>query len=445
MPLRGDAGKHPRLPGPTRPALPPGRAARGPAGCWPDLRSFAACRWGELAERAHVSKPTVVRFAAASAATAWPTSSAQAGRQRSTRACPSCTARSTTTTRPTTVVKVIDNAVQRAAATTATPPPTRPSSAPSPRWRGRPPSNGIEFYGVGNSGIVAQDAQHWFFRLGAARSPTVDGHVQVMSATMLKPGDRGGDRDHQLRAQQPRPWTPGDMARARAPPSSSSPPAARRWRTGARPQPPAGGRPSRGPRPLARWSQAAAPDGDRHPDHRAWRCAWGRDCARCSRTSKEPARKAKRYAPAVKPVRRRGSPNWPQQFPRPMRASRCQRLRRRRRPRGMRGRRPAPAALGGHQRPAATMPRCQRAAARGDHRPTPAVGPMHRAGVPQQASLRARRSASQVGSCHRRRRAPCSAAGGQVLLSRSAVDAAHRRAPARSWHGSCRPATNPPR
>ncbi len=47
----------------------------------------------------------------------------------------------------------------------------------------------IEFYGVGNSGIVAQDAQHKFFRLGVNATAVSDGHVQVMSATMLKPGD----------------------------------------------------------------------------------------------------------------------------------------------------------------------------------------------------------------------------------------------------------------
>ncbi len=47
----------------------------------------------------------------------------------------------------------------------------------------------IEFYGVGNSGIVAQDAQHKFFRLGLNTIAYSDGHMQVMSATLLKPGD----------------------------------------------------------------------------------------------------------------------------------------------------------------------------------------------------------------------------------------------------------------
>jgi RpiR family transcriptional regulator, carbohydrate utilization regulator len=47
----------------------------------------------------------------------------------------------------------------------------------------------IEFYGVGNSGIVAQDAQHKFFRLGVNTVAYSDGHMQVMSATLLGPGD----------------------------------------------------------------------------------------------------------------------------------------------------------------------------------------------------------------------------------------------------------------
>lgn len=47
----------------------------------------------------------------------------------------------------------------------------------------------VEFYGVGNSGFVAADAQHKFFRLGVNAVACSDGHVQVMSATMLGSGD----------------------------------------------------------------------------------------------------------------------------------------------------------------------------------------------------------------------------------------------------------------
>jgi RpiR family carbohydrate utilization transcriptional regulator len=47
----------------------------------------------------------------------------------------------------------------------------------------------LEFFGVGNSGIVAQDAQHKFFRLGFHTISHSDGHMQIMSASLLGPGD----------------------------------------------------------------------------------------------------------------------------------------------------------------------------------------------------------------------------------------------------------------
>ena len=47
----------------------------------------------------------------------------------------------------------------------------------------------VEFFGVGNSGIVALDAQHKFFRLGITSIAYSDGHMQVMSASLMGPGD----------------------------------------------------------------------------------------------------------------------------------------------------------------------------------------------------------------------------------------------------------------
>jgi RpiR family carbohydrate utilization transcriptional regulator len=47
----------------------------------------------------------------------------------------------------------------------------------------------IEFYGQGNSGIVALDAQHKFFRLQVHAVAYSDPHIHGMAATMLKPGD----------------------------------------------------------------------------------------------------------------------------------------------------------------------------------------------------------------------------------------------------------------
>lgn len=47
----------------------------------------------------------------------------------------------------------------------------------------------IEFYGSGNSGIVAEDIQHKFFRLGIATVAYSDPHIFCMSALTLQPGD----------------------------------------------------------------------------------------------------------------------------------------------------------------------------------------------------------------------------------------------------------------
>ncbi|TXT34504.1 MAG: RpiR family transcriptional regulator [Comamonadaceae bacterium] len=47
----------------------------------------------------------------------------------------------------------------------------------------------IEFFGLGNSGIVAQDAQHKFFRMGIPTTAYPDSHMQLMSASVMRPGD----------------------------------------------------------------------------------------------------------------------------------------------------------------------------------------------------------------------------------------------------------------
>jgi len=47
----------------------------------------------------------------------------------------------------------------------------------------------IEFYGVGNSGIVAQDAQHKFFRFGMPATHYTDTHSMGMAASVLRRGD----------------------------------------------------------------------------------------------------------------------------------------------------------------------------------------------------------------------------------------------------------------
>jgi len=154
-----------------------------------DPRAFATLPVADLAERAHVSKPTVVRFCRSVGYDGLAdfkrrlAGSVNEGVPFVHRAVDEDDKPSDV------VVKVVDNAVaallkyRNEAAGHAF---ERAIDALAEAGRrGRK----IEFYGVGNSGIVAQDAQHKFFRLGVNAVACSDGHVQVMSATMLKPGD----------------------------------------------------------------------------------------------------------------------------------------------------------------------------------------------------------------------------------------------------------------
>jgi RpiR family carbohydrate utilization transcriptional regulator len=170
------------------PALPPAEQ-RVAKLVLADARSFASLPVSELAERSHVSKPTVIRFCRSVGYDGLAdfklklAGAVNEGVPFVHRAVDEDDKTSDI------VVKVIDNAVsallkyRNDAASHAF---ERAIEALSAACR-----NGrrIEFYGVGNSGIVAQDAQHKFFRLGVAANAVSDGHVQVMSATMLQPGD----------------------------------------------------------------------------------------------------------------------------------------------------------------------------------------------------------------------------------------------------------------
>jgi len=170
------------------PALPPAeqRVARLVLA---DPRSFASLPVGELAERARVSKPTVVRFCRSVGYDGLAdfklklAGSVNEGVPFVHRAVDDDDKAGDI------VVKVIDNAVsallkyRNAAASHAVEQAIERLAAAGQAGRR------IEFYGVGNSGIVAQDAQHKFFRLGVHAHAVSDGHVQVMSATLLAPGD----------------------------------------------------------------------------------------------------------------------------------------------------------------------------------------------------------------------------------------------------------------
>ncbi len=154
-----------------------------------DPRSFARLPVSELAERAHVSKPTVVRFcrsvgyAGLSDFKLKLAGSVSEGVPFIHRSVDADDRTGDV------LVKVIDNSVAallryRNDASSVVIDKAVDALAAACKSGRR-----IEFHGVGNSGIVAQDAQHKFFRLGVHTVAHSDGHMQVMSATLLSRGD----------------------------------------------------------------------------------------------------------------------------------------------------------------------------------------------------------------------------------------------------------------
>ena len=170
------------------PALPPAepRVARV---LLTDARGFASLPVSELAARALVSKPTVVRFCRSVGYDGLVdfklklAGSVNEGVPFVHRAVDDDDQAGDI------VVKVIDNAVAAMLRYRNAAAPQSVERAIQTLAEAGGQGRRIEFYGVGNSGIVAQDAQHKFFRLGVSATAVSDGHVQVMSATMLKPGD----------------------------------------------------------------------------------------------------------------------------------------------------------------------------------------------------------------------------------------------------------------
>ena len=154
-----------------------------------DPRAFANLPVTELAERAHVSKPTVVRFCRSVGYDGLSdfklklAGSVSEGVPFIHRSVDADDKTSDVT------VKVIDNTVaaflkyRNDASSFAL------DQAAQALAETHSTGKRIEFYGVGNSGILAQDAQHKFFRLGMNTIAYSDGHMQVMSASMLGKGD----------------------------------------------------------------------------------------------------------------------------------------------------------------------------------------------------------------------------------------------------------------
>ena len=154
-----------------------------------DPRSFAALPITELARLAQVSKPTVVRFCrsvgyggladfkrklAGNVSEGVPFIHRSVHEDDKTGDV---------------LVKVIDNTVAAFLKYRNDARPTSLEKAADALLTSCNTGKRIDFFGVGNSGIVAQDAQHKFFRLGVHAIATSDGHIQVMSASLLGPGD----------------------------------------------------------------------------------------------------------------------------------------------------------------------------------------------------------------------------------------------------------------
>ncbi len=157
--------------------------------CLADPRAFAKLPVSVLADRSHVSKPTVVRFCRSVGF------DGLADFKRKLAGTVNegvpFIHRSVDTDDKTSdvMVKVIDNTVaaflkyRNEASTVAL---EKAIAALMVAYDGK---HRIQFFGVGNSGVVAQDAQHKFFRLGVNTVSYSDGHMQVMSASTLGPGD----------------------------------------------------------------------------------------------------------------------------------------------------------------------------------------------------------------------------------------------------------------
>jgi RpiR family transcriptional regulator, carbohydrate utilization regulator len=154
-----------------------------------DPRSFANLPVSELSDRAHVSKPTVVRFCRSMGYDGLSDFKLKLAGSVSEGVPFIHRSVDTDDKVADVMVKVIDNTVAaflkyRNDASSFAYEKAAEALAETYKQRKR-----IEFFGVGNSGIVAQDAQHKFFRLGVTSIAYSDGHMQVMSASTVGPGD----------------------------------------------------------------------------------------------------------------------------------------------------------------------------------------------------------------------------------------------------------------
>jgi RpiR family carbohydrate utilization transcriptional regulator len=157
--------------------------------CLADPRAFTQLPVAQLADRAHVSKPTVVRFCRSvgyNGLADFKQKLAGTVNEGVPFIHRSVDADDKTAD---VLVKVIDNTVAAFLKYRNEASSNQIDKAVAALLAAFKNARQVQFFGVGNSGIVAQDAQHKFFRLGLHSTAYSDGHMQVMSASILQAGD----------------------------------------------------------------------------------------------------------------------------------------------------------------------------------------------------------------------------------------------------------------
>ena len=139
---------------------------------------------GLLAGEAGVSEPTVIRFCRALKCKGFQDFKLQLAQDLATGAHFGEARLSIDETTPDLIAKVIDSGISSLIKVRDSLPPDRVQQAVELLAD----ADRIEFYGLGGSGIVAQDAQHKFFRLGVPVVAYSDPTVHSVSASLLRPG-----------------------------------------------------------------------------------------------------------------------------------------------------------------------------------------------------------------------------------------------------------------
>ncbi len=139
---------------------------------------------GLLASESGVSEPTVMRFCRMLKCTGFQDFKLQLAQDLATGAHFSETRLSPNESAPDLIAKVIDSGIASLIKARDSLPPESVQTAIDILAE----AERIEIYGLGGSGIVAQDAQHKFFRLGVPVVAYSDPTVHSVSASLLSPG-----------------------------------------------------------------------------------------------------------------------------------------------------------------------------------------------------------------------------------------------------------------